>query len=116
MPENELSTRLLTAEEFEATVEEPMRDMTRIPGAAVELDIWPYADAVLEQEYADQDTAKWDVKRVYCNAPNTFQHVLIPTHERNGYLVIVIDVGNERVLGHYRLNPDRRPGGSVLEA
>ena len=108
--------RRLTAEEFRATVEEPMRDMTRIPGAAVDLDIWPYTEAVLAAEFADQDTSKWDVKRVYCNAPNTFQHVLIPTGRGRGYLIIVIDVAEAEVFGYFLQGEDDDEHGGVLEA
>lgn len=110
-----MEIRKLSAAEFEATAIEPMQDVTRVAGAAVNLDVWPYTEAVLAHEYSDRDTDKWDVERVYRNADNSFQHILIPTHRRKEFLVIVVDVEARDVLGYYLLAPDEQPDG-VLEA
>ena len=106
----------LSQEQFQATVREPLLEVTRVPEAALDVDIWPYAEAALAHHYPEQDTEAWDVARVYVGADNAWQHVFIRTDRKRLFLVIVLDVEQATVTGHHLLDLDASPPDTTIEA
>ncbi|BCH15162.1 hypothetical protein MesoLjLa_20130 [Mesorhizobium sp. L-2-11] len=100
--------RRLDEDEFKACFAEPMTDVTVTAEAA--LDIWPYVHALdLEQiglPYLNE------VRYVYRDARDRFDQVLIGTGRFNTLLVIVVDLGNSTVFGHFLLDLDKEYGSS----
>jgi hypothetical protein len=94
----------MTREAFHATAKEPVTDITRDPNAALDVDIWPYVEVAMAAEFADQNTSRWDVRHVYREAENRYQHVFVRTHRRRLFLVIVLAVADQSIVGHYVLD------------
>ena len=69
------------------------------------VDIWDYVLNLVKEniviEYVYENNL---VEKVYRNLANTFDHVLLPTSDKNIFIVIVIDLKNVSVSGHYKLN------------
>lgn len=93
----------LTEIEFKATFTDKMIDVTET--AELVVDIWPY----VEQLTADKVVNKYTfdnalIEKVYRNQTNTFDQVLLPTPDKNIFIIILIDLVNEKIKGHYRLD------------
>lgn len=97
MPPNEL-----TEAEFHKTFVAPMKDVT--PTASELVDLWAYADEIIETDFPDAGDWNWHVKHIKESAGAEFQHLLVPVPISNVYLVFVIDVAARSILGHYRLD------------
>ena len=94
--------RQLTREEYEATFREPMRDVTTTADEVVEL--WPYAEQALRALFPHVCNCAHDVEAIYETGDSAYQHVLIPSHEQNVYLSVIVDKPQRSILGHYRLD------------
>lgn len=44
------------------------------------------------------------VERIYRTADNRFDHVLFMTQTSNVFMVIVVDLSNDRIFGHHLLD------------
>ena len=93
----------LSLETFEATMVEPMTDVTRNPFAAVDVDLWEYADPVLDRHFPGEITASWDVSHVLQNADGTYQHVLVGPPRQAARVVIVIGLEARLISGYFLL-------------
>jgi hypothetical protein len=94
-----LSSNELSEEQFKATTEDKMTNVTQSPGECI--DIWPYvkliqASASLPQQVID---GNW-VQYVYRSKTGRFDHVLVPAGRQNVFLVIIVDRPAMRVYGH----------------
>ena len=94
--------RTLTEEEFNATFASPMVDVTS--SAEEVVDFWSYAEPALRESFPNICSCDWNVKHIYESRDGSFQHVLIPMHISNLYLVVVIDKLHRSVLGHHQLD------------
>ena len=47
---------------------------------------------------------KQEVEIVYWNEDETFEHVLLPTDKEEVYIVVVVDLDEELVIGHHKLD------------
>src|SRR4030095_13161733 len=92
----------MSEEEFKATFHGRMVDVTTKAGEVVEF--WPYAERALRATFPEACSCDWKVASVYECADGTHQHVLIPSHVSNLYLVVVVDKRGKKVLGHHRLD------------
>ena len=102
MPFPEPNARLLNEQEYKATLSPPMREVT---GSADEIvDLWGYADPIIETEFQSYAAWEWRVAYIYESAAGQYQHIGIPVPLNNTYLVIVVDVPNERIAGHHYLD------------
>ncbi len=95
-----IPTRLLTRDEFLACFAAPMRDVTGTAEAVT--DIWPYVDAIALPIGRAREVR--DVVRVYRDAGERFEQVLIGTDDEHLPLVIVVDLGTGSVHGHHLLD------------
>jgi hypothetical protein len=92
--------RLLTKDELLQCFAEPMRDMTAAPEAAA--DIWPYVDGLDLSRLGITNIG--DVAQVYRDGRLRYDQVLLRTDITNVFLVIVVDLSAEAVLGHHLLD------------
>lgn len=75
------------------------------------IDIWPYVRAVPMAELSGFKLAGGDlVEYVYRNASSTFDLVHVMTTRKNVYLVIAIDVLQDRIKGHHLLDLNKDYG------
>ncbi len=90
----------LTEIEFKSTFTEKMIDVTETAEPAV--DIWPYVEQLTADKVVDKYT--FDnalVEKVYRNQTNTFDQVLLPTPDKNIFIIILVDLVNKKIIGHY---------------
>jgi hypothetical protein len=102
-------TTLLSDEEFKSTITAEMVDVTLT--ATPDVDIWPYIKILsingTVDKYVFDNTL---VEKVYRNEMRTFDHVLLPTTNKNIFIVIIIDLINKKIKGHYRLDLNKEYG------
>ncbi len=94
-----METRVLEGKELLATFVHPFERLTEVPRD--EIEIWPYVDAL-----GDGDpyfVAGNDVEAVYASADGRYHHVLVPSAREREYLVVVVDVARNAVIGHHAL-------------
>ena len=96
-------TTLLTEKEFKSTFTDKMHDVTQTAKPIV--DIWPYVQQLTENKIVDKYTFDNSlVEKVYRNQTNTFDQVLLPTQDKNVFIIIVIDLVNKKIKGHHQLD------------
>jgi hypothetical protein len=96
-------TRLLTEKEFKSTFTNKMIDVTQTAEPVV--DIWPYVQQLTADKIVDEYTFDNGlVEKVYRNQTNTFDQILLPTPDKNVFIVILVDIINEIIKGHHRLD------------
>ena len=99
----------LTEKEYRGTMTSKMIDVTGAGDASV--DIWPYVRQLTKNNVVlDYVYEKQLVEAVYRNDQNTFDHVLIPTNDKNVFVVIIVDIGRKTIKGHYLLNLNKEYG------
>ena len=96
-------TKELTEKEYKSTMTERMVDITETTEPVV--DIWSYVHqlnkdkVVLNYVYENEL-----VETVYRNNENSYHHVLLPTDNKNIFIVIIINVTAKNIRGHFCLN------------
>ena len=94
--------RELTKQEYEATYSPPMVEVTN---AAEEIvDLWAYADPIIEEKYHSCPDWEWRVMYIYESRDGAYQHILIPVPQNNAYMSVVVDKPQLRIVGHYLLD------------
>lgn len=106
-----METRLLDVAEFEATLSEPMRDVAAT--ATNVIDIWPYVAAIPVNELFGAKVVNGYVEHVYRNGNDTFDHVVVVTQTQNVFVVVVVDLTRDRILGHHLLDLNQQYGLST---
>lgn len=70
-----------------------------------QVDIWPYAALLVKQglipTYVYKETL---VESAYRNESETYDHVVIPGMKEGMFVVLVVDLIEEEVYGHYPLH------------
>ena len=97
-----VSMHELTMEEYEATICPAMVNVTDSTEEIV--DLWSYADPIIESKYHSCTAWKWRVDHVYETPDGHFQHIGIPVPIDETYLIVIIDKPNRLIIGHYILN------------
>ena len=100
--------RLLSEAEFLACFAPPMRDITAIAEAVV--NIWPYIDA-LDLDALGLPQVN-DVHYVYRDGLDRYDQVLLGTGRFNALLVVVVDLLGKNVVGHRVLDLNEAYGVS----
>ncbi|MBQ9541400.1 hypothetical protein [Ruminococcus sp.] len=99
-----ISARELTEKEFHDTMSGGMKNVTDTAERLT--DIWAYAsqNGVREviSEYGFENKL---IEAVYENGVGSYQHVLLYGVREDTYAVIVVDVREREVFGHYYSNP-----------
>jgi hypothetical protein len=104
----QMMTRLLSASEFLATFRTPMRDVRAT--AMNVIDIWPYVASIPATDLSGEDILDGRVAHVYRNADGTCDHVLVLTATQNVFLVVVVDLTRDCIVGHHLLDLNREYG------
>jgi hypothetical protein len=79
--------------------------MRQIKGdAAPPFDFWTYVEKIPIEDYHGHDGSEGAVSWVWQDPLDRFQHVLINTEDSTVFMVIVLDLGGNTVLGHRLLN------------
>ena len=101
-------TRLLTREEYHATFLGRGVNVTHT--ARDVIDIWPYVAAIPRQELWGHSVVPETVERVYRRGDAQFDHVLVTTTTGNVFLVVVVDLRQDAILGHFLLDLNEEYG------
>jgi hypothetical protein len=103
-----METRKLTAEEFAATrIGKP----EKLESGEPPFDFWPYVEQIPAEDFAEYDCTAGNVGHVYRMA-DQYEHVLIQSQYEGIAMVIVLDLKQQEVYGHYLL--DIRPRGNPI--
>ena len=95
--------KALTEEQFKHTLWDRMIDVT--DSAEPILDIWPYVRQLNEQNIVADSIFNGElVEHVYRTGTSTFDHVLLSGYRSNQYVVVVADLKNQVITGHYILD------------
>src|SRR5574343_1127284 len=96
-------TIMLTDTEYKSTMTPKMVDVTETAEPTV--DIWDYVEKLTADKIVNEYTFKNNlVEKVYRNQINTFDHVLLPTPDKNIFVVIIVDLINKNIKGYFRLD------------
>lgn len=102
-------TKQLTETEFRNTFGSKMTDVTETAEPIV--DIWDYVKELVNQNIVDKYVLENNlVEKVYRNDTSTFDQVLLPTERQNVFIVFVVDIANETLLGHFELDLNKEYG------
>lgn len=102
-------TKQLTETEFRNTFRNKMTDVTETAEPVV--DIWDYVDALVKDNVVDNCGFENKlVEAVYRNDTSTFDHILLPTADQNVFITLVLDLTNETVFGHIKLDLSQKYG------
>ena len=75
------------------------------------IDIWSYVGQLAkDKEVLDYINKEQLVERVYRNDQGTFDHVLLPTDNSNVFIVIIVDLRQKEIKGHFRLDLNKEYG------
>jgi hypothetical protein len=96
-------TTKLTEKEYKETMTGKMVDVTSTAQPIV--DIWPYVGQLTkDNEVLDYVYQNQLVETVYRNDKETFDHILLPTDNTNIFIAIIVDIGQRKIKGHFRLD------------
>jgi hypothetical protein len=99
----------LTEKEYKSTMTGKMVDITETAEPVV--DIWPFVQMLKKEKVVlDYVYENELVENVYRNTENSFHHVLLPTDNKNIFIVIIIDVTAKDIKGHFCLDLNREYG------
>ncbi|HBS42820.1 MAG TPA: hypothetical protein DEA26_09080 [Oceanospirillales bacterium] len=105
--ESSITTRKLSPEEFKATQNSPQRVMDSTPPA----DFWDYVAAIPADDFEFFDCRAGNITHVYRMAYE-YEHVLINSQYQGVAMVVVTDLKNNTVYGHFLL--DLNPPGTRI--
>jgi hypothetical protein len=94
--------RELTKAEYAATFSPPMANVTE--NAEEIVDLWEYANPVIEEAYHSCTAWEWRVMFIYEARDGSYQHINIPVPKDDTYLSVVVDKAKRKIVGHYILN------------
>ncbi len=100
-------TKQLSETEFRNTFGNKMTDVTQTAEPVV--DIWQYVEELVGQNLVDKYVFDNNlVEIVYRNDTSTFDHILLPTADKNIFIALVVDLKNEIILGHKNLDLNQK--------
>jgi hypothetical protein len=100
---------ILTEKEYKETMIDKMVDVTSTAEPIV--DIWPYVQQLTrDNEVSNYVYENQLVEMVSRNGKGTFDHVLIPTDKSNVFVVIIVDLKNKAIKGHFKLDINKEYG------
>jgi hypothetical protein len=102
-------TKELSETEFKITFGTKMTGVTETAEPVV--DIWDYVEELVNQNIVDKHVLENKlVDKVYRNDTSTFDQVLLPTDNKNVFIVLVVDIENETFFGHFKLDLNKKYG------
>ena len=101
-----MTVRKLSAEEFAAT---KIGKPEKIEAVEPPFDFWSYVEAIPAEDFGEYDCTAGTVGHVY-RMGDKYEHVLIQSQYAEIAMVIVLDLQEKLVFGHFLL--DIRPRGT----
>jgi hypothetical protein len=102
-------TRQLTKAEYMNTMTGSMLDVT--DSANPLTNIWDYVSKLVEETIVMKYVLDNNIiEKVYRNPAKSFDHVLLPTGNENIFIVIIVDLYNPSIYGHYMLDLNKEYG------
>ena len=92
----------LSEAEFLATTT-PRMDRTSGESARP-FDFWPYFDAIPAPDFQGFNCSESEVSLVYRTSDGRYEHVLVNSEDKDVFMVLVLDLHVQRVVGHHLLN------------
>ncbi|MCO6048130.1 hypothetical protein NG895_29905 [Aeoliella sp. ICT_H6.2] len=74
------------------------------------IDIWPYVQVVPLDDLLGNAIHDQFIEKVYRDASNRYDHVLVMTRTKNVFLVIVVDLEAKAIFGHHLLDLNEKYG------
>ncbi len=68
------------------------------------VDLWTYADQVIEDIYHGCTAWSWNVGHIYETPDGKFQHIGIPVPINDTYLIVIADKHARTIIGHFILD------------
>lgn len=97
----------LTETEFKSTFGNKMTDVTGTAEPVV--DIWDYVENLAKEKLVDNYVYENNlVDSVYRNDTLTFDHILLPTSDKNVFITLVVDLTNQTILGHIKMDLNKK--------
>ena len=97
----------LTDEEFNATIGTPM---VRLSTTEAPFDFWPYVNALPVTELDGYDFSRAQVDCAFRNPAGTRRHVQVNSEDKNVFLILVLNLRTEEVVGHRLMNLNAQYG------
>jgi hypothetical protein len=94
--------KLLSAGEYQETLHPGMINVTE--SADEVIDLWAYADQVIEDVYHSCTAWTWRVAHIYETPDGRYQHIGIPVPINDTYLVVIADKHLRGTVGHFILD------------
>jgi hypothetical protein len=94
--------KLLTKEEYDDTLSPKMLNVTETADEIV--DLWGYADPIIEAEYHNCSAWDWKVNHIYESQNGSYQHIGIAVPVDDTYLVVIVNKIQKEIIGHYILD------------
>jgi hypothetical protein len=110
MANHSIKIKELTEEEFKSTFSEKMHSIK--DDAKIINDEWEYVLLLDKAKYYlnEHIITNRIIENVYRNSIKTYDQILIPTQEKNIFLIIIIHLKNKNIFGHYLLNLNKEYG------
>ncbi|CAN5772329.1 hypothetical protein BH11BAC7_BH11BAC7_25720 [soil metagenome] len=99
----------LSAAQLTSTQGPKMVDVTETAEPIV--DIWPYVEQLVKDNVVLKYVLDKQLIEADCrNSANSFDHVLLPTENKNIFIIVIVDTNYRKITGHYRLNLEKEYG------
>ncbi len=92
----------LSKAEFKSTFSEPLIRLGQDEMAP--FDFWPYFEMIPSEDFEGFDCSEGDVHYVWQDSTGSIDHVLINSNDKNVFMVIILDLNKQKVIGHRLLN------------
>ncbi len=85
--------------------------MQRLPPASEPpFDYWGYFDSIPSADFEQHDCSAGTVTYVWEHPNRRFQHVLVNSEDKNIFMVLVLDIDSQSVVGHRLLDLNQEYG------
>jgi hypothetical protein len=92
----------LSKQEYGQTFSPRMLEVTESTEEVV--DLWEYAEPVIEALYHSCEAWDWRVEHVYEARDGSFQHIYVPVPQDDTYLLVIVNKPKRSIVGHYILD------------
>lgn len=98
--------KLLTEEKYHSTL---MGRMLEVSNKDITIfNIWPFVSQLKTAKILSHKIKERElIYKVYRNATEDFEHILLATEKENNFVVIVVDKNKNKTMGYYLINQGR---------
>lgn len=101
-------TTELTYDQFKSTFDTEMIEVTEADNI---IEIWSYVEELVKENIVSNYVLeKQLIEMISINSSHTFYHLLLPTADENIFIVIIVEVEKDQIMGHYRLDLEKEYG------